>query len=63
MFADQGYTDQPGSTSSDGFSPRVILTFSPNKDVQFTAQVARGFRLGGINDPLNVDAVLRRRIS
>jgi iron complex outermembrane receptor protein len=32
----------------------VILAFSPSKDVQFTAQAARGFRLGGINDPLNV---------
>ncbi len=31
LFADQGYTDQPGSTSSDGFSPRVILAFSPNE--------------------------------
>lgn len=53
-FADFGYTDQPGSTSSDGFSPRVILSFEPNDDVMLTAQVARGFRLGGINDPLNV---------
>lgn len=53
-FADFGYTDQPGSTSSDGFSPRVILTFEPNDDVLLSAQVARGFRLGGINDPLNV---------
>ena len=42
-----------GSTSSDGFSPRVILAFEPNDDVLLTAQVARGFRLGGINDPLN----------
>lgn len=54
VFADQGYTDQPGSTSSDGYSPRVILTFEPNDDVLLSAQVARGFRLGGINDPLNV---------
>ena len=54
VFADQGYTNQPGSTSSDGFSPRVILSFEPNDDVLLTAQVARGFRLGGINDPLNV---------
>ncbi len=53
-FADFGYTDQPGSTSSDGFSPRVILSFEPNEDVLLSAQVARGFRLGGINDPLNV---------
>jgi iron complex outermembrane receptor protein len=43
----------PGSTSSDGLSPRVILEYAPNDDMSFTAQVARGFRLGGINDPLN----------
>jgi iron complex outermembrane recepter protein len=54
FFADFGYTDQPGSTSSDGFSPRVILAFNPSENVQITAQAARGFRLGGINDPLNV---------
>jgi iron complex outermembrane receptor protein len=54
VFADFGYTDQPGTTSSDGFSPRVILAFEPNEDVLLSAQVARGFRLGGINDPLNV---------
>ncbi len=53
-FADVGYTRQPGSTSSDGFSPRVIVAYEPNDDVLLTAQVARGFRLGGINDPLNV---------
>jgi iron complex outermembrane recepter protein len=53
-FADVGYTRQPGSTSSDGFSPRVIVAFEPNDDVLLSAQVARGFRLGGINDPLNV---------
>lgn len=54
VFADMGYTNQPGSTNSDGFSPRVILAFNPDSDVLLTAQVARGFRLGGINDPLNV---------
>jgi iron complex outermembrane receptor protein len=45
---------EPGSTSSDDFSPRAILAYRPNDDLLFTAQVARGFRLGGINDPLNV---------
>ncbi len=54
LFADQGYTDEPGSTSSDGYSPRAILAYKPSEDLLFTAQVARGFRLGGINDPLNV---------
>jgi iron complex outermembrane receptor protein len=53
-FADLPHFDELGTTSSDGMSPRVILAFSPSKNAQFTAQVARGFRLGGINDPLNV---------
>ncbi len=43
----------PGSVDSDGLSPRVILNFDATDDVSFNAQVARGFRLGGINDPLN----------
>jgi iron complex outermembrane receptor protein len=44
----------PGNTSSDGLSPRVILAYDVNEDVQLNAQVAKGFRLGGINDPLNL---------
>jgi iron complex outermembrane receptor protein len=43
----------PGSISSDGFSPRFILSYDVNPDFHVNAQVARGFRLGGINDPLN----------
>jgi iron complex outermembrane recepter protein len=54
VFADVGYTRTKGETSSDGFSPRVILSFEPNDDLLLSAQVSRGFRLGGINDPLNV---------
>ena len=42
------------TTSSDGVSPRAILTYEPNDDLLFSAQVAKGFRLGGVNDPLNV---------
>ena len=41
FFADMGYTDQPGSTSSDGFSPRVILSFNPTENVQITAQASK----------------------
>jgi iron complex outermembrane receptor protein len=54
FFADKGYTNQPGKTDSDGVSPRVILSFQPDDTMLFSAQVSRGFRLGGINDPLNV---------
>jgi iron complex outermembrane receptor protein len=42
------------STDSSGTSPRLILSFKPMDDVQFNAQAARGFRLGGINDPINL---------
>ena len=44
----------PGEVSADGVSPRVILAFNASKDVQINAQVSKGFRLGGINDPLNL---------
>jgi iron complex outermembrane receptor protein len=44
----------PASTSSNGTSPRVILSFKATEDVQFNAQASRGFRLGGINDPINL---------
>ena len=44
----------PGSTSADGFAPRFIASFRATDALTFNAQASRGFRLGGINDPLNV---------
>jgi iron complex outermembrane receptor protein len=44
----------PGSIKADGLAPRVIASFRATDDLTFNAQAARGFRLGGINDPLNV---------
>ncbi|HWT13387.1 MAG TPA: TonB-dependent receptor [Allosphingosinicella sp.] len=41
-------------TASNGFSPRVILTYEPNDDLRLNLQAAKGFRLGGVNDPLNI---------
>jgi len=41
------------TTKSNGISPRAILTFEPNDDLTFNVQAAKGFRLGGVNDPLN----------
>jgi iron complex outermembrane recepter protein len=52
-FADMT-VDLPGSTSSSGFSPRAIVAYDATDDVQLTAQISRGFRLGGINDPINI---------
>ncbi len=44
----------PGSTSANGFAPRFIASFRATEGLTLNAQAARGFRLGGINDPLNV---------
>ena len=40
-------------TKSDGVSPRFILSYDVSDDVTVNAQAAKGFRLGGVNDPLN----------
>jgi iron complex outermembrane receptor protein len=52
LFADQTL-GLKGETDSDGFSPRVIVKYDMNDEVQLNAQVSKGVRLGGINDPLN----------
>lgn len=44
----------PGSTSADGLAPRFIASFRASDRLTLNAQAARGVRLGGINDPLNV---------
>ncbi len=43
-----------GSTTADGFAPRFIASYAATEDTTLNAQVSKGFRLGGINDPLNV---------
>ena len=43
----------PGKTDADGFAPRFIVTLRPTPQLTVNAQAAKGFRLGGINDPLN----------
>ena len=40
-------------TKSNGVSPRFILSYDVSDDVTVNAQAAKGFRLGGVNDPLN----------
>jgi iron complex outermembrane receptor protein len=45
---------QPGSTSANGVAPRVIATYKLSDHANLNGQISRGFRLGGINDPLNV---------
>ena len=45
---------QPGTTDADGFAPRIIASYKLAEHTHLNGQVSRGFRLGGINDPLNV---------
>jgi outer membrane receptor protein involved in Fe transport len=47
-------TDLGERTESDGFSPRVIATYEVADNVRINAQASKGFRLGGVNDPLNI---------
>ncbi len=53
LFAngDAGVVDE---TSSDGFTPRFLISYELSPDVTINAQASQGFRLGGVNDPLNV---------
>ncbi|MCK5325635.1 MAG: TonB-dependent receptor [Woeseiaceae bacterium] len=52
LFAngDSGTVDK---TSSDGFTPRVLASWDVSDNVTLNGQVSQGFRLGGVNDPLN----------
>ncbi len=43
----------PGSTDANGVAPRFIASFRPNERLTLNAQASKGFRLGGINDPIN----------
>jgi iron complex outermembrane receptor protein len=45
---------QPGSTDANGVAPRVIASYKLSDTTHLNGQISRGFRLGGINDPLNV---------
>jgi iron complex outermembrane recepter protein len=45
---------QPGDTDANGVAPRFILSYKATENVRLNAQASRGFRLGGINDPLNI---------
>lgn len=46
---------QPGSVKADGFAPRFIASYKVSDSTTINAQASRGFRLGGVNDPLNVN--------
>jgi len=45
---------QPGSADANGVAPRFIASYKVSDALTLNAQASRGFRLGGINDPLNL---------
>ncbi|MDT8320101.1 MAG: TonB-dependent receptor, partial [Xanthomonadales bacterium] len=52
IFAEPG--TNIGETSADGLAPRLMADWSLTDNLSLNGQVSKGFRLGGINDPLNV---------
>ena len=52
IFADAG--TNRGDTGARGVAPRLIASYDATDATHVNAQVSKGFRLGGINDPLNV---------
>ncbi len=48
-----GLVRLPGSTKANGVAPRFIASYKVSDALTLNAQASRGFRLGGINDPLN----------
>ncbi len=46
--------NQTDKTKSNGVTPRVLLSYEATDNLTFNAQAAKGFRLGGVNDPLNI---------
>lgn len=46
--------DRRDTTSSNGATPRFLVSFDATPNMTFNAQVSKGFRLGGVNDPLNL---------
>jgi iron complex outermembrane receptor protein len=46
--------EQPGTVKANGWAPRFIASYKVGDSTTINAQASRGFRLGGINDPLNV---------
>ncbi len=48
-----GFSSIVDSTTSDGFTPRVLASWEMSDTVTLNAQASQGFRLGGVNDPLN----------
>jgi outer membrane receptor protein involved in Fe transport len=52
IFADPQIGTQTFDFSAEGFNPRFNMTYDLSEDHMVYAQAARGFRLGGTNEPI-----------
>ncbi len=52
-FSNPAAQNQNVTVSSNGFTPRFMVSYDVTDRVAVNAQASRGFRLGGVNDPLN----------
>ncbi|MDE0251088.1 MAG: TonB-dependent receptor [Gammaproteobacteria bacterium] len=52
-FSNSTAQHQDIRVSSDGYSPRFMVSYEATGNLRLNAQVSKGFRLGGVNDPLN----------
>ena len=48
-----GTQNEKVTVSSNGLTPRFMVRYDATDHVALNAQASRGFRLGGVNDPLN----------
>ena len=53
VFSNTNAQNQNVTVSSNGFTPRFMVSYDVTDRVAVNAQASRGFRLGGVNDPLN----------
>lgn len=43
---------QAGTEKANGFNPRAVVAYRPQDNLMFYAEAARGFRYGGVNQPV-----------
>ncbi len=53
VFSNSAAQNQNVTVSSNGFTPRFMVNYDVTDRVAVNAQASQGFRLGGVNDPLN----------
>ena len=51
-----GPSDNSGTAKEDDFNPKVSLSFAASDDLMFYGSASRGFRAGGVNQPVPLDA-------